>query len=255
MSPPPLLRAAKISCSSSSPSGVRIGWSHDNPNSCALFSGGQQVDLWHAPIRYCGHEDKSNEIRNEKTEIWYFKAIISNSVCPLLLGRDLRALPDVSRARIAWRSDNGHSWDREESLYALLDDSLGQGRYAYCVGIRQWRVSLLLEEAGSESEDEIDHTEEDWAPDVIDDTEARKRRKMFVSKYRPMQHIAPTSNVCERLFSRAKLIMRPHRKMMSPYHLDMLFFLRCYKELWNATTVEECLKDPSGAADVAEATA
>ncbi len=83
----------------------------------------------------------------------------------------------------------------------------------------------------------------------------RISKKMFVSKYRPMQHIAPTSNVCERLFSRAKLIMRPHRKMMSPYHLDMLFFLRCYKELWNATTVEECLKDPSGAADVAEATA
>ena len=69
-----------------------------------------------------------------------------------------------------------------------------------------------------------------------------------------MQHIAPTSNVCERLSSRAKLIMRPHRKMMSPYHLDMLIFLRCNKELWDATTVEECLKDPSGAADVAGAT-
>ena len=43
--------------------------------------------------------------------------------------------------------------------------------------------------------------------------------------------------------------------MMSPYHLDMLIFLRCNKEFWDATTVEECLKDPSGAADVAEATA
>jgi hypothetical protein len=73
---------------------------------------------------------------------------------------------------------------------------------------------------------------------------------MLVSKYRPMQNIALTSNVCERLFRRAKLILRPHRKMMSPYHLDMLIFLRYNKELWDAATVEECLKDPSGAADV-----
>jgi hypothetical protein len=52
------------------------------------------------------------------------------------------------------------------------------------------------EAACSESEAEIDpHTEED----DIDDTEARKRRKMLVFKYRPMQHIAPTSNNCERL--------------------------------------------------------
>jgi hypothetical protein len=41
-----------------------------------------------------------------------------------------------------------------------------------------------------------------------------------------------------------------------PYHLDVLIFLRYNnKELWDAATVEECLKDPSGAAAVAEATA
>jgi hypothetical protein len=118
--------------------------------------------------------------------------------------------------------------------------------------IKRFLISPRDPDGASESESENDHTDDDWAQDIIDDTNARKRRKLIVSKYRPMQHISPTSNVCERLFSRAKLIMRPHRKMMSPYHLEMLIFLRCNKELWDATTVEECLKDPTaGAADAA----
>lgn len=85
----------------------------------------------------------------------------------------------------------------------------------------------------------------DWAQDAIDDTEARKRQRMFMSKYRSMKHISPTSNVCERIFSRAKLIMRPHRKHMSPFHLEMLIFLRCNKVLWDATTVENCTSESS----------
>ena len=118
--------------------------------------------------------------------------------------------------------------------------------------IKRFLITPRDQDGASEGESENDHSE-----DVIDDTNARKRRKLIVSKYRPMQHISPTSNVCERLFSRAKLIMRPHRKMMTPYHLDMLIFLRSNKELWDSTTVEECLTP--GAADavavVAEVTA
>ena len=118
--------------------------------------------------------------------------------------------------------------------------------------IKRFLINPRDQDGASEGESENDHSDDDWAQDVIDDTNARKRRKLIVSKYRPMQHISPTSNVCERLFSRAKLIMRPHRKMMTPYHLDMLIFLRSNKELWDATTVEECLKDPTpGAADAA----
>ena len=59
------------------------------------------------------------------------------------------------------------------------------------------------------------------------------------SKHRSTKHVAPTSNVCERVFSRAKLVMRPHRKHMSPFHLEMLIFLRCNKGLWNEATVED----------------
>ena len=89
---------------------------------------------------------------------------------------------------------------------------------------------------------------------MIDDLDARKRRKMFVSKYRSMKHIAHTSNVCERLFSRAAIVMRPHRRHMSPFHLEMLLFLRRNKILWDVTTVEDCLAEPIGATAADEAT-
>jgi hypothetical protein len=95
-------------------------------------------------------------------------------------------------------------------------------------------------EPDSDAEEEADR---DWAQDIIDNADARKRRKLFVSKYRSLKHISPTSNVCERIFSRAKLVMRPHRKHMSPFHLEMLIFLRCNKGLWNEVTVEDCFKE------------
>ena len=106
---------------------------------------------------------------------------------------------------------------------------------------------LVTEEPAARiaDDDESDGADDDWVQDIIDKTDARKKQKLFKSKYRPLPHVAPTSNVCERLFSRAKLIMRPHRKHMSPFHLEMMIFLRCNKALWNETTVEDCLLESS----------
>ena len=48
----------------------------------------------------------------------------------------------------------------------------------------------------------------------------------------------------ERLFSRAKLIMRDHRKHMSPYHLEMLLLLlRCNSAMWNVQAVDDIIKE------------
>lgn len=108
------------------------------------------------------------------------------------------------------------------------------------------RRFLIEDDDTVENSDEDEPNEDsvtDWAQDAIDDTEARKRQRMFLSKYRSMKHVSPTSNVCERIFSRAKLIMRPHRKHMSPFHLEMLIFLRCNKVLWDETTVENCTSE------------
>jgi hypothetical protein len=50
------------------------------------------------------------------------------------------------------------------------------------------------------------------------------------SMYHPVHHILPTSNVVERLFSRANLFKNDHRKTMTAAHLDAMLFLRRNRE-------------------------
>ena len=56
-----------------------------------------------------------------------------------------------------------------------------------------------------------------------------------------MAHIAKDSNIVERLFSRAKLIMRDHRKHMSPYHMELLLFLKFNRNLWGIPTIDDII--------------
>jgi hypothetical protein len=59
-----------------------------------------------------------------------------------------------------------------------------------------------------------------------------------------LKHCLTTSNIVERLFSRAKLILSERRKSMSPYHLELLLFLRANQELWNDYTIQDCYDNP-----------
>ena len=64
------------------------------------------------------------------------------------------------------------------------------------------------------------------------------------SKYKTLKHCLTTSNIVERLFSRAKLILSERRKSMSPYHLELLLFLRSNQDLWNEFTIQDCYDNP-----------
>ena len=57
-----------------------------------------------------------------------------------------------------------------------------------------------------------------------------------------MDHITPTSNIVERLFSRCGIIMRPHRRLMDPSTLEMLIMLRFNKDLWDSRDVDDIMK-------------
>jgi hypothetical protein len=59
--------------------------------------------------------------------------------------------------------------------------------------------------------------------------------------YRSTLHISPTSNIIERLFSRASIIMRPHRRCMDPSTCEMLIMLRCNKDLWSNKTLQDII--------------
>ena len=49
------------------------------------------------------------------------------------------------------------------------------------------------------------------------------------SNYCDLSHIPSTNNDKERLFSLAKIVMRPHRKAIKSWCLEMLLFLRINK--------------------------
>ena len=66
-------------------------------------------------------------------------------------------------------------------------------------------------------------------------------RTIKESKYRKLDYILPTSNIVERLFSRAKIIMADRRKSMTPYHLELLLFLRMNKDLWSAGDIQDII--------------
>ena len=64
------------------------------------------------------------------------------------------------------------------------------------------------------------------------------------SKYKSLKHCLTTSNIVEHLFSRAKLILSERRNSMSPYHLELLLFLRANQELWNEFKIQDCYDNP-----------
>ena len=111
-------------------------------------------------------------------------------------------------------------------------------------------VQFLLKPyaSGSESESDIDdyETKSDssvgYADSAIKAIENAKRNRIFKSKYVPLKHLTSTVCVCERLFSRTKIIMRPHRASMQPWHLELLVFLRVNKSIWGIDTIEELTK-------------
>ena len=74
--------------------------------------------------------------------------------------------------------------------------------------------------------------------------EAAKAESVKKCKYRSLAHVAPTTSVVvERFYSRAKLIMTPHRLGKDPSTLEMLLLLRYCKDLWDPTTLDEVLRE------------
>ena len=61
-----------------------------------------------------------------------------------------------------------------------------------------------------------------------------------VAGYAPVWHVSPTSNIVERLFSRAKLITTDQRRSMDPDTLEMILILRLNKDKWDARAVQVC---------------
>jgi hypothetical protein len=53
-----------------------------------------------------------------------------------------------------------------------------------------------------------------------------KRRKIVHGEYLNLNFVPPTSNVVERLFSNARLVLTEYRKSMTPYTFECVMFLK-----------------------------
>ncbi len=101
--------------------------------------------------------------------------------------------------------------------------------------IHQDSASAMSDSSNLSFVERILHTQED----------AHKRRKV-TGQYESTAHISPTSNICERLFSRAKLVMRPHRRHMDPSTLEAILLLRTNRDLWDEVCIQKIMiKDSS----------
>ena len=100
---------------------------------------------------------------------------------------------------------------------------------------------FLIEGVQNEAED-VQNEDLGFADQLLASGSSRKRARAKTSAYRATQHVHPTTNVVERLFSRCKLNMTALRKKMDPDSLDMLMFLKANRELWpDARTVQHLL--------------
>ena len=59
-------------------------------------------------------------------------------------------------------------------------------------------------------------------------------KKQRLSQYQDLSFIPPTSNHVERFFSAASFVMTDLRKSTLPKNLEMIMFLKCNRELWDA---------------------
>jgi hypothetical protein len=92
---------------------------------------------------------------------------------------------------------------------------------------------FLVEETGTEPPEVVDEDDDaGYAERILNAAEVNKRARVSKSKYRSTLHVSSTSNLCERLFSVAKLIMSPLRKHMDPDHVQCLLFLKANKNFW-----------------------
>ena len=67
----------------------------------------------------------------------------------------------------------------------------------------------------------------------------KKKRKVTNNEFIDVCFIPPTSNIVERLFSAARLVLTDYRKSMSPYTFECLMFLKINRKLWDASLVSK----------------
>ena len=89
--------------------------------------------------------------------------------------------------------------------------------------------------AAEETDENLSYEDE-----LLRDVE-RSKQAGATNEYRSTYNVSSTSNIVERLFSVAGIIMRPHRRQMDPWSLELLIMLRANKDMWNHGTLQKII--------------
>ena len=73
----------------------------------------------------------------------------------------------------------------------------------------------------------------------------RRRISTDLLEYMDLSFIPPTSNIVERLFSTAKLILRDQRASLLPITFEMILFLKVNMDWWNLQTIHTVMQAKS----------
>lgn len=61
---------------------------------------------------------------------------------------------------------------------------------------------------------------------------------LYMNRYELVQYIPPTSNIAERFFSQAGIVLSPQRQAMAPAQLENILFLKTNRRYWNVAMVQ-----------------
>ena len=107
----------------------------------------------------------------------------------------------------------------------------------------------VLEPFDEEKDCELQGQAQAYADRILSEAQQNKRQRADTSKYRTTIHVFPQSNLCERLFSHAKIIMADRRKHMKPKTLNDVLLLKANRHMWSASVIQDILNDPGNVDD------
>lgn len=87
-------------------------------------------------------------------------------------------------------------------------------------------------------EDEVPQAAVNYADQAKERSKKRRLQAAGVEQsgaevYVDLKWVQSTSNIVERLFSKARLILTDYRKSMKPCHFELLLLLKCNRSLWS----------------------
>ena len=116
----------------------------------------------------------------------------------------------------------------ESAIVKVLDDSVDQLTAEEKNDIMCFRQNAGGNVANASNDDELT---------LVQKALKNKRRKVVHGEYLNLNFVPPTSNVVERLFSNARLVLTDYRKSMTPYTFECVMFLKINRNFWDLDLV------------------